>query len=174
MIGLLLSYWVNLPSVWAIVMVLSAVFVAAYLFGTALRRGPTPALEAKPFRAPNQRMTLISYPHWYYNRKVDRSTRQKRAVEAALRSHDNPLTPPEIHALALKEVPGIGLATVYRSLKLLAKDGRVVSVEIPGQPRRYELTDKGHHHHFLCRVCGEGIRARKMPRRYQENGATSL
>jgi len=32
-IGLLLSYWVNLPSGPAIVMVLSAVFVAAYLFG---------------------------------------------------------------------------------------------------------------------------------------------
>jgi len=31
--GLLLSYWVNLPSGPAIVMVLSAVFVAAYLFG---------------------------------------------------------------------------------------------------------------------------------------------
>jgi ABC-type Mn2+/Zn2+ transport system permease subunit len=31
--GLLLSYWVNLPSGPAIVMILSAVFVAAYLFG---------------------------------------------------------------------------------------------------------------------------------------------
>jgi Fur family ferric uptake transcriptional regulator len=28
-------------------------------------------------------------------------------------------------------------------------------VEIPGQMPRYELADKGHHHHFLCRVCGE-------------------
>ena len=86
---------------------------------------------------------------------MDRSTRQKRAIEAVLRSHDNPLTPPEIHALALKEVPAIGLATVYRSLKSLTNKGRVVSVEIPGQPPRYERADKGHHHHFLCRVCGE-------------------
>jgi Fur family ferric uptake transcriptional regulator len=55
----------------------------------------------------------------------------------------------------LKEVPTIGLATVYRFLKSLTKDGNVVSVEIPRQPPRYERADKGHHHHFLCRVCGE-------------------
>ena len=30
----------------------------------------------------------------------------------------------------------------------------MVSVEIPGQMPRYERADKGHHHHFVCRVCG--------------------
>jgi len=72
-----------------------------------------------------------------------------------LRSHSNPLTAAEILVLAAKEVPTIGIATVYRSLKSLATDGRVVTVEIPGQPPRYERADKGHHHHFLCRRCGE-------------------
>jgi Fur family ferric uptake transcriptional regulator len=87
-------------------------------------------------------------------RRVERSTRQKRAIEAVLEKHKNPLTAPEIQNLALREVPTLGLATVYRSLKSLAKDGRVVSVEIPGQMPRYERADKGHHHHFLCRACG--------------------
>ncbi len=64
------------------------------------------------------------------------------------------MTAIEIHGFALKEVPSIGLATVYRSLKSLAADGQVVSVEIPGEPPRYERADKGHHHHFLCRQCG--------------------
>ncbi len=86
---------------------------------------------------------------------MDRSTKQKRAIEAVLRTHENPLTAAEIQELALREVPSIGLATVYRSLKSLAKDGKVVSVEIPGEPPRYERADKGHHHHFLCRECGE-------------------
>jgi Fur family ferric uptake transcriptional regulator len=86
---------------------------------------------------------------------VDRSTRQKRAIEAVLRNHANPLSPSEILELALKEVPSIGIATVYRALKSLSKDRRVVSVEIPGEPPRYERADKGHHHHFLCRTCGE-------------------
>jgi Fur family ferric uptake transcriptional regulator len=85
---------------------------------------------------------------------VERSTRQKRAIEAVLEKHKNPLTAPEILNLALREVPTLGLATVYRSLRALARDGRVVSVEIPGQMPRYERSDKGHHHHFVCRLCG--------------------
>jgi Fur family ferric uptake transcriptional regulator len=86
---------------------------------------------------------------------VDRNTRQKRAIESVLRNHANPLSPAEILEFALKEVPTIGIATVYRSLKSLSTDRQVVSVEIPGEPPRYERADKGHHHHFLCRTCGE-------------------
>ncbi len=86
---------------------------------------------------------------------MERSTRQKRAIEAVLEMHKNPLTAPEIQRLAVKDVPKLGLATVYRSLKALTSDGRVVSVEIPGQMPRYERADKGHHHHFVCRACGE-------------------
>lgn len=85
---------------------------------------------------------------------MERSTRQKRAIEAVLEKHANPLTALEILDLALKEVPTLGLATVYRSLKALSRDGRVVSVEISGQMPRYERADKGHHHHFVCRLCG--------------------
>ena len=85
---------------------------------------------------------------------MERSTRQKRAIQAVLDKHNNPLTAPEIQNLALREVPTLGIATVYRSLKALAKEGRVVSVEIPGQMPRYERSNKGHHHHFVCRRCG--------------------
>ena len=85
---------------------------------------------------------------------MDRSTRQKRAIEAVLQDHNNPLTAAEIQKLALKRVPSIGIATVYRALKSLASVRQVKSVEIPGQPPRYERADKGHHHHFFCRTCG--------------------
>ena len=85
---------------------------------------------------------------------MERSTRQKGPIEAVLEKHKNPLTAPEIQRLAVREVPGLGIATVYRSLKALTKHGRVVAVEIPGQMPRYERANKSHHHHFLCRVCG--------------------
>jgi len=94
-------------------------------------------------------------PSKSYALPVDRSTKQKRAIEAVLRNHRKPLTAAEILELSLREVPSIGMATVYRSLKALSGDGQVVSVEIPGEPPRYERADKGHHHHFLCRGCGE-------------------
>lgn len=106
---------------------------------------------------------------------MERSTRQKRAVETVLEKSRNPLTVPEIHQLATQEAPGIGIATVYRSLKALSSDGRVVAVEIPGQMPRYERANKGHHHHFVCRTCNgvfelekclEGIKT-LAPRRFR-------
>ncbi|MEO8204842.1 MAG: transcriptional repressor [Chthoniobacterales bacterium] len=85
---------------------------------------------------------------------MERRTRQKTAIEAVMEEHKNPLTPVEIQRLAVKKVPGIGMATIYRSLRALTEEKRVTTVEIPGQPPRYERADKGHHHHFLCRACG--------------------
>jgi Fur family transcriptional regulator, ferric uptake regulator len=82
-----------------------------------------------------------------------RRTRQKDAIQTVLEDQDNPLTPAEIHALAGRMVSGIGMATVYRSLRTLVDEKKVVAVEIPGQPPRYERADKGHHHHFVCRSC---------------------
>ena len=82
-----------------------------------------------------------------------RTTRQKEAIKEALRDQDRPLLPDEIHRLARKNVPTVGIATVYRSLKTLMETGQVRCIEIPGQPPRYEGTEKGHHHHFHCHSC---------------------
>jgi len=109
--------------------------------------------SSKPSRRTSAKPELTSPPCLIAG--VDRNTRQKRAIESVLRTHSNPLSPAEILEFALKEVPGLGIATVYRSLKALSAGGQVVSVEIPGEPPRYERADKGHHHHFLCRECGE-------------------
>ena len=84
-----------------------------------------------------------------------RTTRQKEAIKAVLEEQAGPLLPDDIHRLAVKSVPSLGIATVYRSLKNLQEEGQVCCVEIPGQPPRYERTDKGHHHHFHCRHCGQ-------------------
>ena len=86
-------------------------------------------------------------------RITTRTTRQKEAIKAVLKEQDRPLLPDEIHRFALQSVPSVGIATVYRSIKNLMLDGQVRCVEIPGQPPRYEGTEKGHHHHFHCREC---------------------
>jgi len=82
-----------------------------------------------------------------------RTTKQKEAIKAVLAEQQGPLLPDEIHRLALQAVPSLGIATVYRSLKTLQEEGLACSVEIPGQPPRYESTDRGHHHHFHCEKC---------------------
>ena len=66
---------------------------------------------------------------------------------------DRPLTPAEVLAAAQSRLPGIGQATVYRNLRSLDEQGLVETIAIPGQPKRYELAGKEHHHHFVCRGC---------------------
>ncbi|MFZ4573120.1 MAG: Fur family transcriptional regulator [Phycisphaerales bacterium] len=86
---------------------------------------------------------------------TERQTRQRSAIRDALHNSGRPLSPKEILEHAQKSVSGLGLATVYRALRALAEAGLVKVVEIPGESPRYEVTGKGHHHHFCCRVCGK-------------------
>lgn len=52
------------------------------------------------------------------------------------------------------DCPGLGIATVYRTLKSLVEEGWLARVELPGMPDRFERAGKHHHHHFHCRECG--------------------
>lgn len=56
--------------------------------------------------------------------------------------------------MAKPEAHGLGIATVYRAVKNLLEEGWLEQVEIPGEPPRFEIAGKGHHHHFHCRACG--------------------
>lgn len=84
---------------------------------------------------------------------MERRTRQREAIRRALAVADRPLSPQEITDLARREVPALGIATVYRNLKALLAEGELRAVELPGKPDRYEPAGKGHHHHFHCRRC---------------------
>lgn len=85
---------------------------------------------------------------------MNRDTSQRRAIRWALRESGRPLTPDEILEVGKERVASLGIATVYRNLKALEEAGWAVPVELPGEPRRYEVAGKPHHHHFLCRSCG--------------------
>lgn len=82
-----------------------------------------------------------------------RETRQRRALRKALYAAGHPLSPNELLEAAGEDVPTLGIATVYRNLKMLQDEGWIVPVELPGEPPRYEVAGKEHHHHFHCREC---------------------
>jgi len=84
---------------------------------------------------------------------MQRETRQRRAIRRTLEESGNPLSPRELLDSARHEVEGLGIATVYRNLKALQDEGWIVPVELPGEPPRYEVAGKEHHHHFHCRRC---------------------
>jgi Fur family ferric uptake transcriptional regulator len=84
-------------------------------------------------------------------------TIQRRAIRAVFESTDGPLSPTEVLEAAQPSVPGLGLATVYRTLKMLTNRGWLTAVELPGDSKRYERSGKPHHHHFVCRVCEQAF-----------------
>jgi len=88
------------------------------------------------------------------NQTMQRKTNQRSAIKDAFRGSDRPLAPQEVLDSVLEKDQQIGIATVYRNIKMLVEQEWLIAVEIPGEPSRYEMNGKRHHHHFVCRGCG--------------------
>ena len=80
-------------------------------------------------------------------------TKQREVILDMLRGvHTHP-TAAEMYDLVRENLPHIGLATVYRSLELLADAGLARRIASSGREMRFDadLTD---HQHMRCRECG--------------------
>jgi Fur family ferric uptake transcriptional regulator len=55
-----------------------------------------------------------------------------------------------------RKLPGVGRATVYRSLEQLEGLGLIQRVDVGGDAAGYERVDPSghHHHHIVCEQCG--------------------
>ena len=53
-----------------------------------------------------------------------------------------------------EELPSVGRATVFRTLKLFLEAGMLCKVATMGGAPTYSLCEKGHHHHSVCVSCG--------------------
>ena len=98
-----------------------------------------------------------------------RNTQQKEAIYSAFEQADRPLSPEEVLALAARKVGRLSIATVYRNINVLVASETLAKVEVPGEPSRYEVAGKEHHHHFQCDRCRRlyelpGCLVREKPR----------
>ena len=84
---------------------------------------------------------------------MERATRQRDAIKSVIQAAKRPLSPAEVLEGARAGVPALGMATVYRNLKLLVADGIVQVITLPGESPRYEMRESAHHHHFQCTTC---------------------
>jgi len=84
---------------------------------------------------------------------MERATRQRDAIKSIIQASRRPLSPREVLEGARASVRALGLATVYRNLKLLVAEGTVQVITLPGESPRYEMKESGHHHHFQCTTC---------------------
>ena len=84
---------------------------------------------------------------------VIRKTAQREAILKAFTEAGRPLTPVELHELASAHAKSLGLRTVYRHVKDMLDENRILGIQYPGQPVRYEMVDeRGSRPHFICRV----------------------
>ena len=54
----------------------------------------------------------------------------------------------------LVDLPDVGRATVYRTIKLLLNAGALCKSSLPNGSPRYTLDQSRHHHHVVCVQCG--------------------
>ena len=82
-----------------------------------------------------------------------RKTQQREAILQVIAEAPGPLSVPEIHEKATQKLDSLGIATVYRTLKLLQENEQIQTVILPSGESRFESSDHGHHEHFQCRTC---------------------
>lgn len=86
-----------------------------------------------------------------------RPTRQRRAVAEAMHSFRDFRSAQEIHGLLATRGERVGLATVYRTLQLLADAGEVDVLRSEEGEAVYRRCSPSHHHHLVCRSCGATV-----------------
>lgn len=82
-----------------------------------------------------------------------RETKQRGEVLASLGGGDA-LSAQELHDRLRHTGSKTGLATVYRTLRMLADDGVVDVLREDPVQLRYRLCSVEHHHHLVCESCG--------------------
>lgn len=84
-------------------------------------------------------------------------TPQRLAVLKAIDGMESQFTPQELYRKLSAEHPEVGLATVYRTLKLLAESGLVCLMGYNGQSQSYARSPEQHHHHLVCSGCDKVV-----------------
>ena len=79
-----------------------------------------------------------------------RSTAPRRAIIRVLDGKHEGFTAEEI----VNELPGVGRATIFRTLKLLMEVGVICKLNLLDGAPRYSLSRVEHHHHTVCVRCG--------------------
>jgi Fur family transcriptional regulator, ferric uptake regulator len=107
------------------------------------RNGPRPQLAAEA--------VLLGH---LARRGLRRSGAREIVAETFLAARDH-VSVDELTARVRRRDAGIGQATVYRTLKLLAECGLAAARHFGDGLTRYEpVLEEGHHDHLICTGCG--------------------
>jgi len=99
-----------------------------------------------------------------------RASGRREAIHRFVAARDVHPSAEDVLVGVRREIPGIGLATVYRNLDILVAAGRLTRTVHDGVARYDSRTDP--HHHFVCDRCGAVKNVDvKMPREVLQSAA---
>ena len=82
-------------------------------------------------------------------------TEQRRLIIEVFNENPGHHTAQEIFDLVKKKFEGINFSTIYRNLELLSTLEIINKLQIESGISHYELCGLAHHHHIICKKCGE-------------------
>lgn len=83
-----------------------------------------------------------------------KQTRQREEILESFLAHGGHVSIDELLALVQERLPGVGYATVYRSMKLFVEAGLAHERHFEGGQTRFEVDLGGDHHdHLICTTC---------------------
>lgn len=84
----------------------------------------------------------------------ERVTRQRLLVANALAAAGRQMTAEQLYRSLRRTAPGIGRATIFRTLETLVEAGVARRLELDGHVYAYVACLRAHHHHLACTTCG--------------------
>ncbi len=91
----------------------------------------------------------------YLSQQGLKSTRQREIILDEFLRCDSHLSTEDLYLKLRKKHPGIGYATVYRTLKIFSECGIAETRNFGDGQTRYESTTcEEHHDHLICKDCG--------------------
>jgi Fur family ferric uptake transcriptional regulator len=91
----------------------------------------------------------------YLRKKGLKTTHQREAIVDAFLRTSGHVALEDLLVDARKKHPGVGLATVYRTVKLMEEAGIAASRQFESGHTLYEVSEgRAHHDHLICDRCG--------------------
>ena len=82
-----------------------------------------------------------------------RNSKKRDQIVEAINAASGPVSVNDIHDALEEGGNPVGIATIYRTIKLLLEAEHITDVVFADGVHRYELSELGHHHHFVCEAC---------------------
>jgi Fur family ferric uptake transcriptional regulator len=110
-------------------------------------------LQLQPFAEMAAHATIAESLH----KEGYRLTPQRMMILDIIDDSMSHISAEEIHQKIRQRYPFVNISTIYRTLNLLKKLRLISETDLGDGYVRYEVLERGRHHHLVCRQCGDSF-----------------